>query len=141
VGREINADSPDLSAFKAAGGKLIQYHGWSDSAIPAGSSIKYYTEVAAKMGGEKNVTPLYRLFMAPGMEHCGGGPGANAIGGVFGFPAPTRDPDHDVVSALARWVEQGVAPESIAATLYRDNDPSKGVASEREWRAVSCDKP
>jgi len=98
VGREINADAADLSAFKAAGGKLIQYHGWSDSAILPVSSIKYYTEAAAKLGGEKNVTPFYRLFMAPGMEHCGIGPGANAIGGVFGLPAPKRDPGHDVAS-------------------------------------------
>ena len=60
--------------------------------------------------------------MAPGMEHCGGGPGPNAIGGVFGPPPVSRDPAHDVVAALAHWVEDGVAPEQITATLYRDND-------------------
>ena len=136
VGRDVNADTPDLSAFKAAGGKLIQYHGWNDSAIPPGASIKYYTDVKGALGGAENVRTFYRLFMAPGMEHCGMGPGANAIGGVFGLPAPTRDADHDVVSALARWVEEGVAPETLSATLYRDNVPSKGIVSERKWRAL-----
>jgi feruloyl esterase len=141
VGASINADNSDLGAFKSAGGKLIQYHGWNDSAIPPQSSIRYYDAVADKMGGEKNITPFYRLFMAPGMEHCGGGPGANAIGGVFGLPAPKHDAQHDVVAALAHWVEDGVAPETLTATLYRDNDPAKGIASERTWRAYSATSP
>jgi feruloyl esterase len=73
------------------------------------------------------------------MQHCGMGPGANAIGGVFGLPSPKTDPQHDVVSALAHWVEDGVAPDALTATLYHDNDPSKGVASERVWKMFSGD--
>jgi len=69
--------------------------------------------------------------MAPGMDHCGGGPGPNAIGGVFGLPSTSRDPQHDVVAALAHWVEDGVAPDQIVATFYRDNDPSKGIGAQR----------
>jgi len=129
----LDAESLDLTAFKAAGGKLIQYHGWNDAAIPPAASIQYYDSVAAKMGGESSILPFYRLFMAPGMEHCGRGPGANAIGAVFGLPAPKHDPAHDVVAAIAHWVEDGVAPDSLTATLYTDNDPGKGVASERTW--------
>jgi hypothetical protein len=82
----------DLSAFKAAGGKLIQYHGWSDAAIPAPSSVDYYTAVADRMGGIDQVKSFYRLFLAPGMMHCGLGPGPNAVGGVFGMPSPDHDP-------------------------------------------------
>ena len=71
--------------------------------------------------------------MAPGMQHCGLGPGPNAVGGVFGLPSPVHDPAHDVVAALAHWVEDGAAPDRIIATLYRDNDPSKGIVAQRPW--------
>jgi Tannase and feruloyl esterase len=76
---------PDLNAFNAAGGKLIQYHGWNDAAIPAQSSINYYQSVAAKMD-QGGVRSFYRLFMAPGMDHCGGGVGPNAVNGVLAYP-------------------------------------------------------
>ena len=71
--------------------------------------------------------------MAPGMEHCGGGPGPNAVGGVFGLPLPSRDPAHDVVAALAHWVENGAAPDFIVATRYLDSDPAKGLEAQRPW--------
>jgi hypothetical protein len=141
TGQALNATETDLGAFKAAGGKLIQYHGWNDAAIPPASSIDYYQAVGTRMGGVDGVKSFYRLFMAPGMEHCGYGPGPNAIGGVFGLPAPSRDPAHDVVSALAHWVEDGAAPSEINATLYRDNDPAKGVAAQGAWRAYSATAP
>ena len=131
----LDSANPDLSAFKAAGGKLIQYHGWHDAAIPAQSSIEYYQSVAAKMDGVDNIRSFYRLFLAPGMEHCGGGPGPNAVGGVFGLPSPSRDPGHDIVAALAHWVEDGAAPDSIVATRYRDNDPAKAIEAQRPWCA------
>ena len=93
------------------------------------------------MGGLDSIQSFYRLFMAPGMEHCGGGPGPSAVGGVFGPPSPSRDPAHDVVSALAHWVEDGAAPTEITATQYRDNDPAKGVAAQRAWRAYPAVAP
>ncbi len=131
--RALDAASPDLSAFRDAGGKLIQYHGWHDAAIPAPSSIAYYGQVADKLGGMEKTQSFYRLFMAPGMQHCGLGLGPNAVGGVFGLPSPSHDPAHDAVAALDHWVEDGVAPEKIIATLYRDNDPSKGIMAQRPW--------
>ena len=129
----LDATDPDLSAFKAAGGKLIQYHGWNDAAIPPQASIDYYESVATKMGGLQSIQSFYRLFMAPGMEHCGVGPGPNAVGGVFGLPSPSRDPAHDVVAALAHWVEDGAAPDFLVATRYLDNDPAKGLEAQRPW--------
>jgi feruloyl esterase len=135
MGGTINAVDPDLSAFRAAGGKLIQYHGWADAAIPPATSILYYDDVGAKMGGVQGLASFYRLFMAPGMQHCGGGLGPSAVGGVFGPNPPSRDPEHDLVSALSHWVEDGVAPEKITATLYQDGDPSKGIAAQRPWCA------
>jgi Tannase and feruloyl esterase len=135
TGTALDAADPDLSAFKAAGGKLIQYHGWSDAGVPPRSSIDYYESVVAKMAGPDAVRSFYRLFMAPGMAHCGGGPAPNAIGGVFGSPSPSRDPKHDLVVALAHWVEDGVAPDEMVATGYRDGDPSKGIEAQRLWCA------
>ncbi len=133
TGRAVDAADPDLSAFRDAGGKLLQYHGWNDSAIPASTSIDYYEEVAAKLGGIEKIQSFYRLFMAPGMQHCGLGLGPNAVGGVYGLPPPSRDPAHDVVAALAHWVEDGAPPEQIIATLYHDNNPTKGIAAQRPW--------
>ncbi len=131
----LDAVDTDLSAFKAAGGKLLQYHGWSDAAIPTTSSINYYNAVAEKFGGVEQIKSFYRLFLAPGMMHCGTGPGPSAVGGVFGPPAPDHDPSHDVLAALAQWVENDKAPDSIVATRYKDDDPSKGVAAQRPWCA------
>jgi len=135
TGRAVYAENPDLSAFKAAGGKLLHYHGWNDPGIPARASINYYSSVAEKAGGIGNIESFYRLFLGTGMRHCGTGPGPNAVGGTFGLQPPSRDAEHDVVSALAHWVEDGVAPSQITATLYADNDPSKGVVAQRPWCA------
>ena len=133
TGKTFDAVDPDLGAFRDAGGKLIHYHGWSDAGVPAQSSINYYLKVAARMGGIDKVRSFYRLFLAPGMQHCGLGLGPNAVGDAMGPPPPSRDPAHDVVAALARWVEDDAAPDQIVATLYRNNDPSRGIAAQRPW--------
>ena len=75
----LNSTDPDLKRFKARGGKLIIYHGWSDAAIPPQTAIDYYKSVVAKMGAKDSDT-FVRLFMAPGVQHCGGGPGPNMFG-------------------------------------------------------------
>src|SRR5450755_3881678 len=77
----MNATDPDLKKFKARGGKLILYHGWSDAAIPPVNAIRYYESVVTKMGA-KNTQPFVRLYMVPGMQHCGGGPGPYNFGQV-----------------------------------------------------------
>ena len=117
----INAMSPNLSAFHAAGGKLIQYHGLADPVVPPRDSIDYYERVQA---AEDNGKPpradasadFYRLFLAPGLYHCQGGPGPNVL---------------DVQRALEQWVEQGTAPATIAATKYSDDKPAAGVSMSR----------
>ncbi len=115
----------NLRAFKAHGGKLIQYHGWSDAAISPLGSVGYFESVQKTMGDTKS---FYRLFMVPTMSHCAGGPGATMFGNAGGFAAPQEDADHDVVMALARWVEEGKAPDRIIASGYVDGNPAKGVA-------------
>jgi hypothetical protein len=132
IGFSVAAEEPDLSRFAARGGKLLQYHGWHDMGIPARNSIRYYEDVARTMGGLEAIRPFYRLFLGTGMGHCGGGNGPNAIGGAFGLPAPVRDAEHDVMAALATWVEKGRAPETVVATRY---GPDGGVAAQRPWCA------
>jgi feruloyl esterase len=123
----LDSTNPNLTPFKSRGGKLIQYHGWGDAAIAPQSSVDYYKSVLAKMG--KKTQAFYRLFMVPGMSHCGGGLGANVFGNVA--PIPHADASHDVVIALDRWVEQGAAPDQIIATRFVDGNPAKGVAMTR----------
>lgn len=131
LGAAWDAVNPNLSAFRAAGGKILSYQGWTDDAVPPDGTIRYYNQSAETMGGIEIARSFHRLFMAPGMDHCGGGIGPNSIGGAYDRPPPVRDPEHDVASALALWVEQGVAPDNIVATRYHDNAPSKGISSQR----------
>lgn len=124
----LNSANPDLRRFTARGGKLIIYHGWSDAAIPALNAIDYYKSVAATMGA-KDTEASVRLYMAPGMQHCGGGSGPNSFGQGGGVEG---DPLHDVDAALERWVEEGKAPDHLIATKYNKGaDPASGVARTR----------
>jgi feruloyl esterase len=138
--RDLNATDTDLSKFKENGGKLILYSGWADPLIPPQTTINYYNAVIQKMFGglsPKNVEEAQgfaRLFMAPGMWHCGmsiaPGPGPNSFGGMFQQPAPSFDPQHDLLSALVQWVEKDKAPTSVIATKYKDDDPPQ-IAMQR----------
>jgi feruloyl esterase len=130
AGRTLNAIDPDLSAFQKRGGKLILFHGWSDPALPPTATIDYYRSAAAKLG--KKADETIRLYMAPGMEHCGDGPGADDFGFAPGLPPAEPDPSRNMTAALERWVEQGTAPSAIVATKYnREDDPSSGVKFTR----------
>ncbi|MGZ3343102.1 MAG: tannase/feruloyl esterase family alpha/beta hydrolase [Caulobacteraceae bacterium] len=112
---ELRADDADLSAYKARGGKAIFYEGWMDPAVSANMIVDYQKAVEARMGGEEAAAQFERLFMVPGMLHCGGGAGPDQFGGSGG-DAPIPDPQHDLLSALEDWVEHGRAPGRIVAS-------------------------
>ncbi|NGY60447.1 tannase/feruloyl esterase family alpha/beta hydrolase [Lentzea sp. NEAU-D13] len=93
----IGTSNPDLSAFRRSGGKLITFVGTNDQLIPPGGTLGYRDQVERRMG---YVNDFYRLFTAPGVDHCFGGDG----------PQPTNP-----LGALVDWVEKGKAPTTLAA--------------------------
>jgi hypothetical protein len=101
VGPIIASDNPDLSAFRDRGGKVVMWHGFADQLIVPEGTIDYYDAVRQTLGGGYNHTQEFaRLFMAPGVGHCGGGNGPQPQG-LFG--------------AVVNWVEHGQAPDTILA--------------------------
>jgi hypothetical protein len=116
----LNATDPNLKAFSARGGKLILYHGWNDAALPPMNTINYFGSVVAALGRQRTDS-FARLFMAPGMQHCVGGPGPDSFGQTV--TRAQSDPQHDLTLALELWVEQGVAPERVIATKRQGANP------------------
>jgi feruloyl esterase len=113
LGSYLNATDPNLKAFRARGGKLILYHGWSDAALPPVNTINYFESVERKMG-RRETASFVRLFMAPGVQHCGAGPGPDSFGSFV--TSAQSDAQHDMSVALERWVEEGIAPDQIIAS-------------------------
>ena len=102
--------SADLRAFMRRGGKLLLYHGWADPNFSAQSTIDYYRKVVDTIGSAPQHADSLRLFLAPGMGHCGGGAGPNTF---------------DMVAALERWVENKQAPALIVASRSTDGKPGR----------------
>ena len=109
-----DGDAPEkLMSFIGKGRKMLVYHGYSDPALPPFRTVKYYEDLADITPGHlQRLQDSVRLFMVPGMQHCGGGPGPN----VF-----------DTLTPLEQWVEHGQAPESIPAIHFVNNDPAQGI--------------
>ena len=136
----MNATDPDMKRFFARGGKLLLYHGWSDALVPTLNTIKYFDSVVHNLGGAATTADKVRLFLAPGMDHCGGGEGPNAF---------------DKVGALEQWVEHGKAPDALIAShatggkvdrtrplcAYPQVARYKGTGSIDEAASFSCAIP
>jgi feruloyl esterase len=124
----LNATDPNLKAFSARGGKLILYHGWNDAALPPVNTINYFQSVVARLG-QRQANDFMRLYMAPGVQHCAGGPGPDSFGQMV--TSAQSDPQHDLTLALERWVEQGVAPEQVIATKRQNANPQSTMLRTR----------
>ncbi|HLK64011.1 MAG TPA: tannase/feruloyl esterase family alpha/beta hydrolase [Bryobacteraceae bacterium] len=96
----MNATDPHIEKFVGHGGRLLMYHGWADQNVSPYGTVRYFESVREVMGPAKTDNNV-RLFMEPGMGHCGGGEGPNTF---------------DKIGVLDRWVEEGKAPESIIAS-------------------------
>jgi hypothetical protein len=95
-GKLADAKDPDLSKLRKQGGKLLMTYGWSDPVLQPMMGVNYYEQAISENGPD---TPdFFRLFMIPGMSHCGGGVCPN---------------QHDPMTAIINWVEKGKAPEKI----------------------------
>jgi len=101
----VNHIDPNLRKFFERDGKLLMFHGWSDQLIPPLNSVNYYQSVVKTVGVAKTTNSI-RLFMFPGMTHCGGGEGPN----IF-----------DAISTLSQWVEKGETPTNMIASHFTNN--------------------
>jgi tannase/feruloyl esterase len=134
----LDATDPDLSRFRARGGKIVSYFGWADPALNPLMGVGYYENVMQTLG--PGTQDFYRLFMVPGMFHCGGGVGTSTF---------------DALTPLVRWVETGSAPESILASRvaggkvirtrplcpYPEVAMYKGSGSIDDAPSFTCAKP
>jgi feruloyl esterase len=102
--------NPDLRHFRDRGGRLVLYQGWQDGS--ASNTVDFYETATEALGGEEDTLPFFRLFMVPGMNQCGGGPGANTF---------------DLLDVIEDWVQFGKAPDSISGT-HRDENGTVGFS-------------
>ncbi|MGY6635443.1 MAG: tannase/feruloyl esterase family alpha/beta hydrolase [Alkalilacustris sp.] len=116
-----NADTPDLSAFAEAGGRMITWHGLADAIVPHGKTVDWFEGLRATHGDDLDA--VNRLFLIPGMDHCGiqPGPGITAAG-------------FDPLTALEAWLDSGAAPETLQITR-RDSDGAV------DWERPVCAWP
>jgi feruloyl esterase len=115
-GSQANAKDPDLSEFRAEGGKILMTYGWADTILQPMMGVNYYEAAVAE--NSPDTGEFFRLFMVPGMAHCGGGAGPD---------------QHDAVTAVIDWVEAGQAPDSMIASKRIDGtvSPTNGIL--RRW--------
>lgn len=136
MSRIMDATDPDLSAFKARGGKIILYHGWADVGVNPIMTVRYYEKIRDTMGGD--VASFLRLFMVPGMFHCRGGLNVDRF---------------DAAGAVIAWVERREVPEQMVGSRMEGGEVVrtrplcpyprvaryKGAGSTDEARNFSCE--
>jgi feruloyl esterase len=102
--KKADAKNPDLSKFRKEGGKLLMTYGWADPILQPMMGVKYFEDAVAKNG--PGTTDFFRLFMVPGMSHCGGGIGTDRF---------------DSMTVMVNWVEKNKAPDAILAERAVNN--------------------
>jgi feruloyl esterase len=118
----MDASTPDLSKFKARGGKLIQVASVNDTIVFSQGSSDYYERVSANMGGPQMVQSFYRLFEAPGLSH---------IQWQNGTTNPDANPPVagplQLHNLIVNWVENGIAPDNVVYTTESSTPVKKSL--------------
>jgi feruloyl esterase len=114
----VNANNPDLEPLKKKGGKIIMYTGTADPLVPYQDALNYYERVVSRQRGLQETQKFFRYFLIPGMGHCSGGPGLN------GF-------NHNILTDLVAWVENGKAPDQVLASGIGCCSPNGPVRFQR----------
>lgn len=129
LGPLLNANNPDLSPIKSRGGKILMYTGTDDQLVPAQDAINYYERVIEAQGGLKQTQDFFRFFLIPGMGHCGGGSGLNFREGKS--IDIVLDSDYDILSAMVKWVENGIAPDKFNVKTFNCCDSINRIGFQR----------
>jgi feruloyl esterase len=130
LGPILNANNPNLKNLKRRGGKILMYTGTADQLVPYPDALAYYKRVIQDQGSLEKTKEFFRYFLIPGMGHCAGGSGVNEIG-QFLNPEVTHDAQHDILTALIRWVEKDIAPDSLIATNFNCCDTINRIHFQR----------
>ncbi|KAK3628675.1 hypothetical protein LTR56_018490 [Elasticomyces elasticus] len=128
----VSAFSGDLSAFNAAGKKLLMYHGLADPLVSGANSQRYYLKVAKTLGmSNTDLDSFMRYFRISGMAHCGVGGISGAGAWMFGQSGLASAGSDNVIMNMVDWVENGNAPDTITGTKFWYDTPSAGIEFER----------
>ena len=119
-----HVSGPDLSGFIRHGGKMIIWHGWGDPLVTPFLTVAWYDMLAKQDGGMDKLRDTARLFMVPGMDHCGINPANDSI----------TDTGLDPLTALEQWVEHGTAPATLLAT-------KRDKSGQTIWQRPICAYP
>lgn len=120
---DINTDDPDLTAFRARGGKLIHVQAINDELVPYLGSVNYYERVLAKMGGLSGIQNFYRFFLIPGMAHGS----RNGTSNPDANPPVPRAYKAELYTLLTDWVEKGTAPGNVVLKSLSDKPVAKSM--------------
>jgi feruloyl esterase len=142
---DINTWSGDLAAFSGRGSKILHYHGQVDIIISSAISPLYYDHVSRTMNiPADEIDDFYRFFRISGMSHCSGGVGATFIGQNINSAVSTA-PEENVLMAMVRWVEEGIAPETVTGTAVEVDEMGAPVLEDGNvkalWKRRHCRYP
>lgn len=126
----LNANNPDLTAFKKKNGKLLMISGTADTIIPYTDNLVYYQRVVNQQGGIVNTADFFRFFIVPGLDHVCDGPGLQEVGWAA-LPSVPKDRKHNALLAMTAWVEKDVAPEALLPVAFTQETATKEIAFKR----------